>query len=286
MVGLGRAYRLWRLNETKRIQENGIVIQTAVGPVEYQIAGQGKAVIYAHGTPGGYDQGIAFSSFLDQECFILISPSRPGYLRTPIASGPSPEEQADLYAALLDELGIEKASIIGFSGGGPSALQFALRHPERCRNLVMIGGIVQRHCPAERQQQLSSWKRFTLKLVDRLLISDPFLYLVLPVARLLPKGDVVAGMLCSGSIFPLRKVGYENDRLQFASIGNYPLEQIHVPTLVVHGVDDEDVPFEDAQLLASKLPHVTLLAIDGGDHSSFYTHAKTVMPMLKRFLVQ
>src|SRR5436305_14503481 len=107
------SYRGWQRRELERIQTRGLIAKTALGPVEYQFTGHGQAVIYAHGTPGGYDQGISFARFFggvdDLDC-MFISPSRPGYLRTPLSSGATPEAQANLYAALLDTLGIEKAS--------------------------------------------------------------------------------------------------------------------------------------------------------------------------------
>src|SRR5579884_2045507 len=141
LSGWASSYRTWQQQERDRILSGGMLAETSVGPVEYQViesvesAGGGPAVIYAHGTPGGFDQGVAFARFLGAERCTFISPSRPGYLRTPLTSGASPQQQADLYAALLDMLGIDRASVIGFSGGGPSALQFALRHPDRRRNL-------------------------------------------------------------------------------------------------------------------------------------------------------
>ena len=68
--------------------------------------------------------------------FTVISPTRPGFGRTPLASGPTPEEAADLLAALLDELSIDQVLMFGISGGGPTSLQFALRHPNRCKALM------------------------------------------------------------------------------------------------------------------------------------------------------
>lgn len=284
LSGSNGSYRTWQQRELSRVLSGSLLIGTSVGLVEYQLLGSGPAVIYAHGTPGGYDQGVAFTRFLDEHHCTFISPSRPGYLRTPLDTGASPEEQADLYAALLDALGIDRASIIGFSGGGPSALQFAIRHPDRCRSLVMIGGIVQRHRREELQQSLPLLKRVSAQLTDRLLVSDPFLYLALPITRYIPAGDAVAGMLCSGSLYPLRQAGYENDLAQFARIEHYPLEVIAVPTLVVHGTEDDDVPFNDAQLLVRKVPNVTLLAIAGSGHEGFYKSARTVFPLIRRFL--
>ncbi|GCE21703.1 alpha/beta hydrolase [Dictyobacter kobayashii] len=284
VVGALQSYRSWRVQELRRIRTNGLVAMTSAGPVEYQISGRGPAVIYAHGTPGGYDQGLAFAQFFDPEKCTMISPSRPGYLGTPQDSGASPEQQADMYAALLDELHIERASVIGFSGGGPSAIQFALRHPERCRNLIMIGAIVQRYCPAESLQLLPAWKRSLLQQVEHLLVSDLFLYCILPIIRILPMGHVMAGMLCSGTIYHLREAGYHNDQHHFARIEQYPLEQITVPTLIVHGTDDEDVPFEDAQLMARTISHVTLVALKKGNHASFFIHARAIIPIIQNFL--
>ena len=281
------SFRNWQHKELRRIQENGIIIDTASGPIEYQSAGQGgPAVIYAHGTPGGYDQGIAFARFFDQEACTIISPSRPGYLRTPQQSGASPEEQADLYVALLDALEIEQASIIGFSGGGPSAIQFALRHPERCRSLIMIGAIVQRYNPWENIQLQPLWQRTSASIAEQLLVSDLFLYCILPIIRLLPKGHVMAGMLCSGTIYHLRKVGYQNDQKYFANIKPYPLEKISVPTLIVHGTADDDVPFADALLLMNKIPHVTLVPMNKGNHATFFLQTSIIIPIIQQFIMQ
>jgi pimeloyl-ACP methyl ester carboxylesterase len=69
--------------------------------------------------------------------FTVILPSRPGYGRTPITSGRTYDEQAELFAALLDALGVEDAAVLGISGGGPIAVALASRHHERVRALVM-----------------------------------------------------------------------------------------------------------------------------------------------------
>lgn len=280
------SYRNWQRRELERIQTQGLIAETTSGPVEYQLIGHGPAVIFVHGTPGGYDQGLSFARFfgeVDDLGCTFISPSRPGYLRSPLTSGATPEAQADLYAALLDRLDIETACIVGFSGGGPSALQFAIRHPDRCRSLIMIGGVVQRNDIHERMQRLPFWQRTVLKLIEALLISDRFLFFAVPIARRIPSGDAVAGMLCSGAHYTLRRTGLENDYVQFAAIEPYPLEQITAPTLIVHGKQDGDVPFADAELLASDIPNAKLMGL-AGDHSAFYTYSKTVMPAIHTYL--
>src|SRR5438309_289123 len=105
-------YTHWREKTYRRLQANSRVIDTALGPVEYSMKGQGPAVLLVHGSPGGYDQSRAIANLFESDHFTFIAVSRPGYLRTPLHQK-SPEEQADLYAALLDELGIQKAVIMG-----------------------------------------------------------------------------------------------------------------------------------------------------------------------------
>ena len=123
-----------------RILEGSMVVKTAQGLIEYSTAGKGLPVLFIHGAGGGHDMGRLFARRIGDD-FYWICPSRFGYLRTPIPEDASFESQADTYAALLDYLHIEKAAIIGSSIGGPSALLFALRHPNRCAALVLPSAI-------------------------------------------------------------------------------------------------------------------------------------------------
>src|SRR5258708_22018697 len=149
-VGSARAIRGYRqqMREIKsRLDAGSRVAGTAFGPIEYAVAGDGPSVLVAHGIGGGYDQGLLVTHLTKEQPFKIISVSRFGYLRTPLARYRTPEEQADAYAALLDTLGIEKAAIVGISAGGTSALYFALRHPERFWALVSVAGVTQRLVP-------------------------------------------------------------------------------------------------------------------------------------------
>jgi pimeloyl-ACP methyl ester carboxylesterase len=91
-----------------------------------------------HGIFGGFDQGLVTARGNVGEEFHSIVPSRFGYLRTPLIDDASPSGQADAFACLLDALGIQQAAIAGTSAGGTSAIQYALRHPDRCAALVLI----------------------------------------------------------------------------------------------------------------------------------------------------
>ena len=78
------------------------------------------------------------------EGFRLIRYDARGYGRSPTPEpGSAPYAHGDDLAALLDVLGIDSATVVGHSMGGGNAVDFALRHPERLRKLVLISPVVQ-----------------------------------------------------------------------------------------------------------------------------------------------
>jgi pimeloyl-ACP methyl ester carboxylesterase len=246
--------------------------------------GQGPAVLLVHGSPGGYDQSRATANLFGSDHFTFIAVSRPGYLRTPLHQK-SPEEQADLYAALLDELGIQKAVIMGVSGGGPSSLQFAIRHPERCRGLIMLCAVSQHYSEQEQLEAMPPVERCLKLLVEQMIFfNNPALFLIeKTLLRWLPS-PIPEEFYQSLSMHQLRDAGYKNDMEQFERIHDYPLEQIMAPTFVLHGDRDDNVSINHSELVASKVPHAKFVIDEGGDHFFFMTHREKIIPMLLEFL--
>ncbi|GCE18352.1 alpha/beta fold hydrolase [Dictyobacter kobayashii] len=277
-------YRNWRQKEISRLAAGSNLIDTRLGPIEYNLSGTGPVILIAHGSPGGYDMGQAFAKLFNNLHYSYLAVSRPGYLRTPLETAPTPEEQADLYAALLDMLAIDQVSILGISGGGPSAIQFALRHPERCSSLVMISGVAQHYSEQEIWQSYSPLKRISRQIYSKIVAFDPFIYFVLPFAGLQPAGAAATDLVRTALLYSHRKRGYDNDMEQFEKISRYPLQNIKAPTFIVHGTSDDEVLFADAELLASQAPLAQILVIPNGTHMAFYTHADIVMPALEEFL--
>jgi pimeloyl-ACP methyl ester carboxylesterase len=112
--------------------------ETALGVVKYIEIGDGPVVVSIHGAMGGYDQSLILAQTIGDVGYRYFAVSRPGYLGTPMSSGQTSEQQCDLIAAFLDKLSIAKAGVIAVSGGGPSAVQFGLRHSDRCAGLVLV----------------------------------------------------------------------------------------------------------------------------------------------------
>ena len=271
------------------LRAGSTMIQTEQGFVETLIIGQGPPIVILHGALGGYDRAYVYS--FPQEGFKFILPSRPGYLRTPLKSGTTPEEQADLVAALLDTLQIEKAAVIGCSAGGPPAVQFAHRHPDRCWALVMGNAIIS---PLPRSHHLITpvakaffdWDWFTWLGVNRAVLYALRPNLGWQTRNQPEKQTRIRSMLASIHPTSVRKAGFLNDMAQFQQTPNLPLEELSTPTLVVHGTSDIVVPFQQGEESARRIPDAQFLKIEGGTHLCFISHREVVMPILTAFLAQ
>ena len=65
----------------------------------------------------------------------------------------------------------------------------------------------------------------------------------------------------------------------------YPLEQIRVPVLVIHGTEDRMLPFErHGKAMAARIPGAELVAAEGGDHVSIFTHRGMIKPRVAEFM--
>lgn len=286
-IGLGiftRGYRRWKVGQVARLRVESRLIDTECGEVEYQVEGDGPAVLLLHGSPGGYDHGMALARFIPLDGFTKLAVSRPGYRRTPLSSGKSLQEQADLYAATLDRLHISRVAVIALSGGGSSGLQFALRYPERCTKLVMLSAVSQKYSEEAMYQALPPVQRWLKKVFDRLAVTDLFLYTVAGLLNLSRQSVRISAMVSTLVMNNTRTDGYTNDMCQFAAMEEHVPKEIVQPTLIIHGTADVDVPFWHAQALAAALADVQLLAVHGGRHSTTLNGEET-RQAVRSFLV-
>ena len=278
---LAARFLSWRGDVERRLVQRSSVIQTPAGVIEYGEVGSGVPILMIHGTPGGYDvilnMAAATESFGDG--LRIIAPSRPGYLRTPIESGKTPEQQAWLFAALLDKLGIEKAFVMGASGGGPSALQFAMLDPERCSGLILEAAVTQKIVVNERPIP-PLLQDFLVSVFRGRAISD--LQAADPSDPTLTK----LGSALFDSLIPAapRAVGTANDFDQFSRIENLNLERIRCPTLIIQGTADKDVPPAHAAFAHARIANSELVSLDGADHSMFFTKYRVLGELMRNFI--
>jgi pimeloyl-ACP methyl ester carboxylesterase len=284
-----RTYLRWKRDALARLSTHSQVIETAMGPVEYAMEGDGPAVLVLHGTPGGYDQGIAIGHALLGAGYSIVSVSRPGYLRTPLIHRSS-QEQADLCAALLDALKISHVGVIGVSGGGPCALQFALRHGNYCDSLVLLCAVAHRFKITNRLFQkecydvLPPWSRFTRTVFSQLLtFNNPFLF-VWEIAMSRKHDETMNEFNRSSEMHQLRLDGFVNDSVEFETMADHFWERIEVPTLVVQGSRDGDLSLSHAEWAARKIPGAEFVIDEGGSHFFFIEHKERIAKLVQGFL--
>jgi pimeloyl-ACP methyl ester carboxylesterase len=267
-------------------------VETALGAVEVERAGEGPPVLVVHGTPGGSDQALAMGAFLREHGFETIAPSRPGYLGTPLGEHGAIDDQADLHAALLDALGHERAGVLAWSGGGPSSYRLAVRHPDRVGGLVVAAGVSQRFQPDKAS-------------VDERLMMDTRAgnWLLRFLAAHAPKSTVSSTIAAEGELSRKelrertkavvgddrqvelvlamaraagdrahRGAGIDNDLARFAAIDSLELERIAAPTLIVGGDADSDVPPGHSDQAAATIPGTEHVVLERGTHLALWIH--------------
>jgi pimeloyl-ACP methyl ester carboxylesterase len=118
-----------------------LIAQTERGPIEYRAAGRGPAVLVLNGGHTDCRSPLGHERFFLERGYRLLVPSRPGYGGTPAALGRTAEAFADALAGFLDLLRVARAVVVGISGGGPTALQLAGRHPARVSKLILQSAV-------------------------------------------------------------------------------------------------------------------------------------------------
>jgi 2-hydroxy-6-oxonona-2,4-dienedioate hydrolase len=256
-----------------RIAAGSTLLHTPSGTIEYAEKGGGQPVLALHGAGGGYDQGMTIADLLGVG-FRVVAPSRFGYLNTPIPADASVSAQADAYVCLLDRLNLKRVTVIAFSAGGPSALYFAHRYPERVDKLVLISALstlrpVRDDGVGPSPQMLSDFGYWAMINAVPELVLDALgvpaqvrqeyspvereralmaLRLMLPMARRNPGNDT--------DIAEQNRPGIEA----------FPLAEIRVPTLVIHAKDDTLVPFAQGEYSATHVPGAQFIAYEQGGH--------------------
>jgi len=260
---LGRARtRLGALDRT--------TLPSAYGNLEYAEAGTGSPVLVSHGIFHGCDGGLLSTRDVVANRRV-IAPSRFGYLKSAMPPAATPADQADAFVALLDDLGIDKVDLLGISAGTGAAVQLALRHPERVEHLVISSGNWPGSPTAEAppgwvKAFYSDRAMWTLKA-----LFPPLMGRLMGVPKGFPRdaddSRRMAEML--DSIFPLgpRREGAIFDAfMSNPEVGTYPLESLHVPTLIVHAEDDPLASHEAAARAARRIPGAKLVSLDSGGH--------------------
>jgi len=250
------------------------IVQTACGEIEYTTHGSGTPILVVHGIFGGHDQGLVLAKGQIGADFQSIIPSRFGYLGSPMPEDASPASQADAFACLLDELGIEKAAILGTSAGGTSAIQFALRHPDRCTGLILVSsnapGEVEVGLPPRPVAKVLFRSDFAFWLMTTKFTSSMHGIMGVPAEYEMTPQEEVEMDNVMATLLPVRpraKGALFDMYVSNPSINKVThLGEITVPTLVIHAQDDPLADYDNAHVMAQAIPNAEMVTIPEGGH--------------------
>ena len=306
ILGIAALSIWWRFDSdieraSARVAHGSTLVATRCGPIEYQEAGSGVALLAVHGSGGGYDQGMAFAGGLAQRGIRVIAMSRFGYLRTPMPADASAAAQANAHVCLLDALGIGKAGIVGGSAGAPSALQMAIRHPDRVSALVLLVPLAYKPpMQADSAPPLPPWVEKTMM---RMISSDFLFWAALQVARDQVIKVVLATppeLLTTASsqertrintmldhILPVseRASGLTSDTAVGKHLTPSPLQAVRAPALVISARDDRYGTFATAQYTASQIADARFIGFDQGGHT-LVGHDAEVMDAIRTLVLE
>lgn len=268
-------------------------IQTSDGTeIFYKDQGQGQPIFFHHGWPLSADDWDAQVLYFLDKGYRVVAHDRRGHGRSAqVADGHDMDHYADDVAAVVEHLDLHDAIHVGHSTGGGEAARYVARHGKgRVAKLVLIGAVPPimvktaanpGGLPIEtfdglRKELAAHRAQFYLDFA-----SGPFYGYNRPGAK--PSEGVIENWWRQGMTGDA-KAQYDGIKAFSETDFTEDLKAIDVPTLVMHGDDDQIVPIEDSARLSVKLlKNGTLKVYEGLPHGMCTTHSDVVNADLLAF---
>ncbi len=250
-------------------QDKSGYIEVDGGRLYYEAAGSGRTVVLAHA--GFVDSRMWDDQWAEfAQHFRVIRFDLRGFGRSDKATGPV-SRRADLLR-LLDQLGVERAALVGVSMSGENALDLALEYPERVSALVLVsttpsGFEMQGPPPPVLLEMMAAMQAGEIdkasELQNRIWVDGPSRQpeQVDPRVRM-KAAEMNQTALANGTwgtadaqpLNPLSPAAIER------------LGEIQVPTLIVVGAADHPELLRAADVMAAAIPSAEKLVIDDAAH--------------------
>jgi len=251
--------------------------------------GEGPPVVLLHGYPENLQLYCALVPELAARGLTAVALDWPGMGSSdPWPGGATPFHLGDRIVALLDALGIERASLLGTDMGGQPALACAARHPERVERLIVSNSLV---LPDERTSweirvlRRFGWNRAVLRFLPRIVFGRAERTFLPPGVRL--PDDLRADLWAAFRRQDVRAfivrmcAGYQGTLPHLAQVYG----SIARPTLALWGEDDRHFPPAHGEGLAARVPGCRLEVLAGAGHWMAFDRAREVAERVAAFVL-
>jgi non-heme chloroperoxidase len=260
--------------------------------IYYKDWGEGPAVMFSHGWPLNADAWDGQMLFLAQNGFRAIAHDRRGHGRSSQpSSGNNMDGYADDLAALIEALDLHDVTLVGHSTGGGEVARYIGRHgTARVAKAVLIAAV-----PPFMLKTAANPEGLPIELFDGLrasLFNDraqtyrEFASMFYGANR--PGAKVSQGVLDQFWLWSMQsglKNAYESIKAFSETDFTEDLKKFDVPTLVLHGEDDQIVPVKDSAMKSARLIKGPKdVYYPGAPHGITATHQDQVNAELLRFL--
>ncbi len=254
----------------------------------------GTPLLYFHGFPGSHEdiRMFAGADLAEQLNVRLIAVNRPGYVN----SDPMPKRSLldfpEDVASLAKHLGLEKFSILAYSGGGPFALACAFAIPERLHHIGIVSGMGPSDAPEAKKgksMMIPKAPLLILKGMKKMMEKKPEKFKAnmkkgfAEVDQKIYEIPLVVQSLLSTLEVALSQgiYGAKEDAIIYKKEWGFNLTEIDHPILMWHGGKDENVKVETARYVSENLPNCTPVFMEQEGHLSLiYTHAEEIIKTL------
>ena len=243
-----------------------------------EIEGSGPPVLMVHGL-GGTSNFYQVQAQALADRFQVIRPDSAGAGRSPVTGQISIGSHADDLAALLDQLGVSGATVVGHSMGTLVVRTLATRHPGLVSRLVLLGAVAE---PADAVRQAQRDRAATLRQDGTAAVAPGVVASALSEVTRRDKPEVAA--FVRELIMRQDPEGYARNCEALATATDPGPVAPGLPLLLITGSDDMTGPPEVSQSIAAAHGSATVTVIDGIGHWTALEAAGDVTDQLLKFL--
>ena len=272
---------------------NSNIITTKDGTqIYYKDWGKGPVVTFSHGWPLNSDAWDNQMFFLAQNGFRVVAHDRRGHGRSSQTFwGNDMDSYADDLAAVIEALDLKDVTLVGHSTGGGEVVRYIGRHgSKRVAKAVLIGAV-----PPIMLESDTNPEGLAIDVFDKLrrdILKDRSQFykdLAKPFyGANIPNAKVSQGLLDQFWLWSMQtglKNAYECIKAFSETDFNEDLKKIDIPTLIMHGEDDQIVPIKDSAVKSAKIiKDAKKIYYPGAPHGLTATHQDQINADLLSFL--